>query len=129
VVHEAVAGQRNQERGHRTKTGSPYKVQSWPKVGLKLALQDGQGFGIRPLFSVGAKGAEAATKGARFGAHFTQMYVSSQFLASHLYSERGKGSFNCSAHVGTRHKFILKDMSRTENFSGWFDLFFLPTLP
>ena len=45
--------------GHRTKTGS---LQSWPKVGPNLAPQDGQGFRIRPLFSVGAKGAESSDK-------------------------------------------------------------------
>jgi hypothetical protein len=39
------------EREVRPKTGSP--VQS---SGSNLALRDGQGFRIRPLFSAGAKG-------------------------------------------------------------------------
>src|SRR5277367_6364130 len=39
-----------------------------------LASRDGQGFGIRPLFSVGAKGTESGIKGRQIR-RFTQMHT------------------------------------------------------
>jgi hypothetical protein len=42
---------------------------------LEKPRQNGAGdFGSRPLFSAGAKGAEAAARDVRFCAHFTQMH-------------------------------------------------------
>ena len=53
--------ERERERGGgwraiESKRDRPYKV-------LNLALTDGQGFGIRPLFGAGAKGVESGVKG------------------------------------------------------------------
>jgi hypothetical protein len=49
--------ERGREERGRPKTGSPAQ-----SSGPNLALRDGQGFRIRPLFSAGAKGVESGVK-------------------------------------------------------------------
>jgi hypothetical protein len=66
---------REGERGRRgIQNGAPgtkFKVRQ--KLGLNLALRDGQGFGIRPLFSASAKGTESGVKGRQIRRPFTQI--------------------------------------------------------
>jgi hypothetical protein len=58
-----------ERREGRPKMGSP--VQS---SGPNLALRDGQGFRIRPLFSACAKGAESGVKGRQI-VTFSEVYL------------------------------------------------------
>jgi hypothetical protein len=54
---ETLRERGREERG-RPKMGSPAQ-----SSGPNLALRDGQGFRIKPLFSAGAKGVESGVKG------------------------------------------------------------------
>jgi hypothetical protein len=63
LLNNENKSEREERRSIEFKTGSPYKVQSWAqKVGPNLAPQEGQGFVIRPPFSVSAKGVESSDK-------------------------------------------------------------------
>lgn len=62
---KVVAGHWNQA-GMRIPNGSPIESSIWSSERTR--------FQIRPLASMGVKERKAATKDARLGSHFTQMY-------------------------------------------------------
>jgi hypothetical protein len=80
---------RERERG-RPKTGSPVQGSKFAKkLGPNLALRDGQGFRIRPLFSVGAKGAESGVKGRQIRRPFHSDCVLPRSLNMPWYAKPG----------------------------------------